>query len=769
VEIVGIVSTITYRNEDNGYCVVRLSNGLTAVGSMPFVAVGGEYKFFGRFVNNAKHGEQFEIAKYELLPPDNESKIAAFIGGGLLYGVGPVTAKKIVKKFGQETLNILANSPEKLSGVRGISPSKADRIGQGFKEIQALQSTVMYFTKFEISLNMAIKIYKHYGETAVAVVSRNPYALIETIDGIGFLTADKMAKTLGVAHNGAFRVRAGVVYCLSQSAEIDGNTYSPLPNLSKSVCRLLMINTEQLVPLFNGIINELCLDRILVAVDIDGVSGVMLSKYFNAEKIIAQKINLLRGAETQDDGIDGLIAHYQQLNNIVLHKNQITAIRTAITHGFSIITGGPGTGKTTIIKAILYINQANGQTTQLLAPTGRAAKRICETTGAEAQTIHRCLDIDYKGGGGKAFAYDNPDNYIKSDFVVVDEVSMCDAVLTSQLLRKIMVGTHTVFVGDIDQLPSVGAGNVLCDIIGSGVVPVVRLTEIYRQSEKSTIAVNAHRINCGDLPLLDNKSSDFFFEYAETPAQIKDRVLSLATTRLPKYLGEKGGNIQILSPMKLGEAGVNNLNIVLQDKINPKKDGVNDFVYGDTTFRVGDRVMHTVNNYKQEWERNGETGTGVFNGDIGVIRSINADDGEVAVELEDGRTTNYLRPELSALTLSYAITVHKSQGCEFDAVIVPVTGGAYMIMTRNLLYTAVTRAKRLVILVGRTENIQKMVENTYTKKRHSALKHLLKLFVNIAGEFPVTEIPTPATEIADAVTEIPTPAPEIADAPTIPN
>ncbi|MDR1917405.1 MAG: AAA family ATPase [Christensenellaceae bacterium] len=784
MEIVGVVSNITFRNEDSGYSVVRLSNGIIAVGTMPFVAVGGEYKFFGRYVTHAKHGEQFEIAKYELLPPDNDSKIIAFIGGGLIYGVGPVTAKRIVKKFGKGTLDIMANSPEKLSAVHGISPTKAQKIGEEYKQIQSLQEVVMYFAKFEISLNMAIRIYKHYGDTAVAVASRNPYTLIEAIDGIGFLTADKMAKTLGVAHNSNFRVRAGIIYCLGQSAETDGNTYLPLPVLSKSVCRLLQINMEELVPLFNGIINELCLDRILVPVDIDGISGVMLAKFFNAEKIIAQKVNLLMGDTNTYTGgeIDDLLAHYEELNRIKLHEKQKDAVKTAINSGFCVITGGPGTGKTTIIKAILYITRANNLTTQLLAPTGRAAKRICETTGAEAMTIHRCLDIDYKGGGGKSFTYDNPDNYIKTDLVVVDEVSMCDAVLSSQLLRKIMVGTRVVFVGDIDQLPSVGAGNVLADIIKSGVVPVVRLTEIYRQNEKSTIAINAHRINCGQIPLLDNKSTDFFYEFADTPAEIRDKVLALATTRLPKYLAQMGGpgatpggtenndtaqgnnignnaitqgnkvvgnrtiqsggtannitnNIQILSPMKLGDAGMNNLNLVLQSALNPESNTKPQYAYGDTIFRVGDRVMHTVNNYKQEWQRGGEHGKGVFNGDIGTILTINKDDGEIVVELEDGRTTTYLRPDLAALTLSYAITVHKSQGCEFDAVIVPVVNGAYMIMTRNLLYTAVTRAKRLVVLVGRTDNIQKMVENTYTKKRHSALAKFLQQFVNTASDY----------------------------------
>jgi exodeoxyribonuclease V alpha subunit len=370
MEIVGIVTNITFRSEDTGYSVVRLSGGIIAVGIMPFVAVGGEYKFFGRFTSHARHGEQFEISKYELLPPDNESKIIAFIGGGLIYGVGPITAKKIVKKFGRNTLDIMANAPENLSAVSGISPSKAQRIGEEYKQIQSLQEVVMYFTKFEISLNMAVKIYKQYGDAAVAVVSRNPYALIETIDGIGFLTADKMAKTLGVAHSSNFRVRAGIVYCLSQSAETDGDTYLPLPVLSKSVCRLLQIKMEQLVPIFNDIINELCLDRILVSVDIDGVSGVMLVKFFNAEKIVAQKINLLKcGIAGYTGGeINELIAHYEQLNDIKLHEKQAEAIKTALNSGFSVITGGPGTGRV----------RRNDMAKKNITPVGQALAAVQE-------------------------------------------------------------------------------------------------------------------------------------------------------------------------------------------------------------------------------------------------------------------------------------------------------------------------------------------------------------------------------------------------------
>jgi exodeoxyribonuclease V alpha subunit len=443
---------------------------------------------------------------------------------------------------------------------------------------------------------------------------------------------------------------------------------------------------------------------------------------------VASKLCLLNTAKKEiSDGaeIGGLFEHYEALNGIELHETQKKAIIMAVSSGVSVITGGPGTGKTTIVRAILYINEAQGITTQLLAPTGRAAKRLEETADASASTIHRALDIDYKGGRG-VFTYDDPENIIRADVVIVDEVSMCDIILMNQLLQKIMRGTRIIFIGDIDQLPSVGAGNVLGDIIGSEVLPVVRLTEVYRQTELSKIVTNAHAINNGNMPDISNKSNDFFFETANNPAAIKTKVISLVTERLPKFIGAPSTRIQVLCPMKAGEAGMNSLNLALQEALNPSGLNKPEYEYGQTVFRLGDRVMQVVNNYNQEWTKLGETGTGVFNGDIGIINAVNRQNGEVTVEFEDGRTSIYTRSDLANLVLSYAITVHKSQGCEFDAVVIPVTSGAYMILTRNLLYTAVTRARQLVMLVGSVENIQKMVENTYTKQRFTMLKEFLK-------------------------------------------
>ena len=723
MEIQGTVSAIVFENEETGYRVLRLDNNLTAVGVAPMVAVGTEYKFKGEFVNNAKHGKQFAFTELVLMPPDSEEKILAFLGGGLLPGVGPATARKIVKKFGMDTIAVIEERPQDLALVKGISPQKAESIALNYQSVREMQSVMMWLYRFEISLNLSLKIYQQYGKDTIATVAKNPYVLIETIDGVGFTTADNMAKKLGVSYNGTFRVRAGVVHVLKVSAETDGHTYVTLPDLIGRVCRLLRIKMEQLTPTFNAIISELCIDRVVVSVDVDGVQGLQLIRFFNAEKAIAQKLLLLMQEPKQLNNVDGLIDHYEKMQGITFHETQKQAIKQAVTGGVTVITGGPGTGKTTIIKAILYINQANEISTQMLAPTGRAAKRIEETTGQSAMTIHRCLE---------KFSHDPHNSFITQEMVIVDEVSMCDCMLTASLLKKILAGTKVVFIGDSDQLPSVGAGNVLADIIDSGVVPTIRLTQVYRTGDKATIAINAHRINHGEMPLLDNQSSDFFYSGAETPENIKDTILGLCLTRIPQYLGVDSSRVQVLAPMKLGPAGVINLNKCLQEVLNPPAEDKTEFLYGETIFRVGDRVMHTVNNYKQEWTKNHEEGKGIFNGDIGKIIEINKFSKEITVELEDGRVTIYPASELASLTLSYAITVHKSQGCEFDAVVIPVVSGAYMIMTRNLLYTAVTRAKRLVMLVGKQENVQKMVSNTFTKKRNSCLNKYLQYFKDMA-------------------------------------
>jgi exodeoxyribonuclease V alpha subunit len=740
MKIMDSVVGIVYRNDENGYSVLKLEGGTTAVGVFPQVAEGQEFQFEGEYVQNAKFGKQFKVTNYTAHEPNTPDRIRQFIGSGLISGIGPATAERIVKTFGLDTLAIMEFRPDELKAVKGISEKKAVQIGERYAEVKEMQKSVAFLQQYEISLNLAIRIFNQYKAATIERVRQNPYQLIEAIDGVGFLTADKLAKSLGVAYSGRFRVRAGVVYVLKTAAETDGHTCLPTERLFALVMRLLLIKADNLRPIFDEVLFDLCVDKYLSRAG----DRVALTKYYNAEKNIAAKLRFLIEHSWANDrpslkgqrGAGELLDHYQQIHKIKLHEKQRLAVESAVQNGVTVITGGPGTGKTTIIRAILFINNARHEKTQLLAPTGRAAKRLEETCGIQASTIHRALDIDYKGGKG-VFTYDDPENYLRADVVIVDEISMCDAVLMNQLLAKVMAGTRIVLVGDIDQLASVGAGAVLSDIIASDVVPTVRLTEIYRQDAMSKIVESAHAINRGEMPDLSNKSNDFFFEAATSPGEIKRKVISLVTTRLPGYLASRltaangaprVANVQVLCPMKLGEAGMTALNSALQAALNPPRDGAAEYLYGETIYREGDRVMQTLNNYQQEWTRadSGEAGEGVFNGDLGRVTAVNPQNGEVRVTFEDGRETVYVRSDLTALTPSYAITVHKSQGCEFDAVVIPITSGAYMILTRNLLYTAVTRARNLVMLVGDPVNIEKMVSNTYTKQRFTLLQHFLK-------------------------------------------
>ncbi|MCL2755634.1 MAG: ATP-dependent RecD-like DNA helicase [Firmicutes bacterium] len=732
MQLVDEIADITFRNEENGYSVIRLkTSNITATGVFAFVSVGAELTLHGEFVNNAKYGKQFKVTSYEITPPNTPKKIKQFIGSGLIEGIGPVTAERIVKTFGKDTLKIMENAPEELIAVRGISEKKAKVIGEKYATIKQMQAAIIFLQKFEISLNMAVKIYKSYGEKTIEAVQSNPYSLIERVDGIGFITADKMARDLGIDYTSSFRVRAGLVYCLKQASEKDGHTFLPHKALFQDVIKLLKIKTEQLEPVFEEVLRDLCLDKFLTMVKSDKEQGYMLTKYYVAERSIATRLNshAIDFEEEQIKGVDKLLNHYQKINNIELHDKQKEAVRLATSGGVCVITGGPGTGKTTIVKAILYINEAQGLNTRLLAPTGRAAKRMEEATGMPASTIHRALELDYSNNS-RNVQFEDWDGALSADVVIVDEFSMCDVQLTSQLLKRILPRTRIILVGDADQLPSVGAGSVLNDILQSSVISTVCLTEIYRQEGTSQIVHAAHAINKGMMPDLSNKSSDFFFVNSQSASQVKQNVVSLATTRIPNHMNVSPSKIQILCPMKVGEAGMNSLNLALQESLNPPVMEKPQYEYGDIIYRTGDRVMQTMNNYDQEWTRNEhgmmDNGTGVYNGDIGEIIQINRQNGEVVVQLEDGRVTTYTRSDLSNLVLSYAITVHKSQGCEFDVVIIPIVSGAYMILTRNLLYTAVTRAKKMVVLVGDSINIEKMVNNTFTKKRYTMLKEFLR-------------------------------------------
>ncbi|MBQ0017509.1 MAG: ATP-dependent RecD-like DNA helicase [Clostridiales bacterium] len=728
--ISGEIDSIVFRNEENGYTVLDLdSNGelLTCVGKFPSVSGGERVELEGDFVKN-KYGNQFATTKVKVLPPNSCDGIVKYLSSGLIKGIGPVTAQAIVDKFGADTLYIMEFNPDKLAEVRGVSKQKAITIAKTFYEVKSMQNAVMFLQSYNITTNLAVKIYKTYQDNTEEVVKTNPYKLVEDVDGIGFSTADKIAQKIGIPANSDFRFRAGILHILKENSEKSGNTYILKKNLITNLYNLL--NVEENEEKIDSILTSLTFDGQIKQFDYEDEQCVMLAKFFKIESSIASKLVALKHkySDTEVD-LSQEISEYEMLNGIELHSHQKDAVQMAVNSGASIITGGPGTGKTTIVKCILSCLKKQRKSVILLAPTGRAAKRLSESTGEDAKTIHRALDLDYKNGNGMFNTLDE-NNPLKQDVIIVDEVSMVDAQLMFHLLKAIKPFAQLIMVGDKDQLPSVGAGNVLADILSSGVIPVCMLTEIYRQDAKSYIITNAHLINNGKMPILDNTSKDFFYSNIVDPEQMLFNCVNMVTMRLPKFAKTEAEKIQVLAPMKAGACGVDNLNKELQKVINPSNLNKKEIITEFAIYREGDKVMQTVNNYEQEWTRLcedglNESGLGVFNGDIGKIEEINLETGEITVLFEDGRKAIYPRISLSELVLSYAITIHKSQGSEFDVVVIPIVSGASMILTRNLLYTAVTRAKKLVVLVGAKFNIKRMIDNDYTVKRYSMLKQYL--------------------------------------------
>ena len=729
--LTGTIEDIVYRNEENGYTVARLEKDdsvVTVVGKFIDVQVGAEVKLEGKY-EKTKYGVQYAFESYEMSVPQSMEGLEKYLGSGLIRGVGPVTARKIVEHFGADTLDVLEYAPQKLQKVSGISEKKAIEIGFSFKEHREVQNTIILLQGYNITTNMALKIYNVYHEKTADIIKNNPYKLVEDIDGIGFATADKIAQNAGLPQDSTFRIRAGLIYVLKTSCEKNGNTYLPKVMLLEEAAKALELVLEDYQEKFQQAFDSLCVDRTAVTTWVDNTEIVMLSKYYYYENSIAQKLVWL--ANCQEEGkfdVDEEIASYESKNNISLHEEQKNAIKGAINNGVFVITGGPGTGKTTIIKCILEILTAQQKTVSLVAPTGRAAKRMSDSTGREAKTIHRLLEVNVIQSNESFFVH-NESNPLKTDVVIVDEVSMVDAALMCALLKAMPRDCKLILVGDKDQLPSVGAGNVLADILESGVIFYCMLTKIFRQGEKSLIITNAHLINEGKMPLIDNTSMDFFFDSKNDPEVIKDTILELVTTRLPKFLGVDPQTIQVLAPLKAGVCGIENLNKVLQERINPPSSGKRQVEFGRTIFREGDKVMQMSNNYDLEWKKHGryadETGKGVFNGDIGIVSTIDPNTSEVVVEFEDGRICLYTRPDLIDLSLSYAITIHKSQGSEFDTVIIPAIAGPSIILTRNLIYTAVTRAKKMVVIVGEKLYLKRMVSNKYTATRFTLLKKLL--------------------------------------------
>ncbi|HEY8424210.1 MAG TPA: ATP-dependent RecD-like DNA helicase, partial [Clostridia bacterium] len=655
--------------------------------------------------------------------------ILRFLASGLIHGVGEVTAARIVDAFGLKTFDVIENNPEQLARIKGISLNKAQKIAQSYSAVQQMREAVMFLQNFGISPSLAIKIYSEYGNSVKDVILKNPYKLVEDIDGIGFLTADKIAQKAGIKPDSDFRLRAGIIYILKTAAEKNGHTYLPIDELSTEVREILNISKtdEELYAFYE----QMAIDGKLKFYKKPEHKCVSLANLFNIEKNIAQRLlALIESADDLKADYSKEIQEYENIKGYKFDSIQKQAITSCLNDGVLIITGGPGTGKTTIISCALYIMRLKGGRFLLLAPTGRAAKRLQEATGEEAMTIHRALQPDFQGRG---FIY-NENNPLDYEYIIVDEISMVDAYLMNGLLKAIRPGTHLILVGDKDQLPSVGAGNVFADILASNKLPVTHLTQIYRQSENSNIVTNAHLINNGKMPIIDNSaSSDFFFLNANTPEKILNAVIEMVTERLPAFTGLSPFKIQVLAPMKNGVAGVINLNRELQNRLNPPSPDKPEIVYGSQVFRTGDKVMHLANNYELEWTKQSENGvitqgSGVFNGDMGIVVSVFSAAGELTVEFEDGRQATYNAETLEELMLAYAITVHKSQGCEFEAAVLALTGGSYMINTRNLLYTAVTRAKKYAVLIGQKETIYKMVKNTYTQSRYTMLKELLDEF-----------------------------------------
>ena len=729
--LTGTIEDIVYRNDENGYTVARLENDdnfVTVVGKFIDIQVGAMVTLNGKF-EKTKYGVQYVFDTYEMSMPKSLEGIEKYLGSGLIRGVGPVTAKKVVERFGEETLDVLEYAPHKLSQIQGISEKKATEIGFSFKEHRDVQNTIMFLQNFNITTNMALKIYNVYKEKTTDIVKNNPYKLVEDVDGIGFLTADRIAQNAGLPKDSLFRIRAGLIHILKTSCEKNGNTYLPKKMLMEESSKALELPFEENEEKFKQAFDSLTLDRTAVVIWLDNVEIVMLSKYYYYENSIAQKLVWLANCQKEENfDVSEEIESFEQRNDIKFHDEQKNAVVGAINNGVFVITGGPGTGKTTIIKCILEILSNQQKTVSLAAPTGRAAKRMSDSTGKEAKTIHRLLEVNAIQSDQSFFVH-NESNPLKTDVVIVDEVSMVDAALMCSLLKALPRDCKLILVGDKDQLPSVGAGNVLADILQSGVIKYCMLTKIYRQEEKSLIITNAHLINEGKMPLIDNSSLDFFFESKNDPEIIKNTIVNLVTTRLPKFLKIDAQQIQVLAPLKAGVCGIENLNKVLQEKINPYASTKRQVEFGRTIFREGDKVMQMSNNYDLEWKRHGrfadETGQGVFNGDIGIIQTVDPQTSEVIVEFEDGRICLYTRPDLIDLSLSYAITIHKSQGSEFDVVIIPAIAGPSIILTRNLIYTAVTRAKKMVVIVGEKQYLHRMVSNKYTATRFTLLKKLL--------------------------------------------
>lgn len=729
MEIVkGYVDHIVFRNEENGYTVMSLSNEegeLTCVGSFLYISEGEMMELQGEYTTHNVYGRQLQVKSYEVKAPEDLLSIERYLGSGAVKGLGAALAGRIVRKFKEETFRIIEEEPERLAEVKGISERKAREIAEQVEEKRDMRQAMIYLQKYGISISLAAKIYQYYGQKIYGIMEENPYRLADDIQGIGFRTADEIASRIGIHTDSDFRIRSGIFYTLLESVA-DGHTYLPARELLPKAGDLLGVNIEDI----EKYLMDLSIERKIVIKQSGEEMRVYASQYYYLELNAAKMLHDLNVKwNLAEDMIEDRLANIEDHAGLALDEMQRTAVKEAVKSGVLILTGGPGTGKTTTINAMIHYFESEGMTISLAAPTGRAAKRMTEATGCEAQTIHRLLEISGNPEGNterSGFGRDE-ENPLESDAIIIDEMSMVDLALMHALLRAVPVGTRLVLVGDRNQLPSVGAGSVLKDLISSKRFSTVTLTKIFRQAIESDIVMNAHKINRGEELVLDNKSQDFFFLKRQESNAIISVVLTLVQKKMPKYVDASMHDIQVLTPMRKGLLGVERLNRILQQYLNPESPKKEEKIYGEKLFRVGDKVMQVKNNYQLEWEictKYGLTvdkGVGVFNGDMGVITEINTYTETLDVEYDEKRKVTYPFLLLEELELAYAITIHKSQGSEYPAVVIPLLPGPRQLYHRNLLYTAVTRAKKCVTLVGSEEALQSMIHNTNEQNRYSSL------------------------------------------------
>ena len=730
--VTGYIDHIIFRNEDNGYTVMVLKgvkdeDELTCVGTFPVITQGASIEAEGSFIQHPVYGKQFQAVRLTEKMPEDAMAMERYLGSGAIKGIGAALAGRIVRHFGSDTLRIVEEEPERLAEIKGISEKKAHEIAIQIAEKSEMRKVMMFLQKYGISLNLGAKIYQKYGDSVYSVLQENPYRLADDISGVGFKIADEIAYRIGIHTDSDYRIKSGLSYTLLQAGG-EGHVYLPKEELFKRAEQLLGVDASYM----EKHLVDLSMERKIIQKEEKGQVLVYPAQYYYLELNTARMLRELDiDCPEDEERVERRISQIQKETGTVLDEMQEKAVKEAAGHGLLVLTGGPGTGKTTTINAIIRFFESEGAELRLAAPTGRAAKRMTEATGYEAQTIHRMLELtgmpeDDREGQPVHFER-NAENPLEADVIIIDEMSMVDIHLMHSLLMAVTAGTRLILVGDENQLPSVGPGNVLRDIIRSGQFPVVELKKIFRQASESDIVVNAHKINRGEQVEINNKSRDFFFLKRYDADIIIRVVIALIQEKLPKYVEAKQFEIQVLTPMRKGLLGVERLNQILQRYLNPPDPSKKEKEIGQGLFREGDKVMQIRNNYQLEWEVRGrygipvDKGVGVFNGDTGIIRMINEFAELAEVEFEDGRYAQYTFKQLDELELAYAVTIHKSQGSEYPAVIIPILSGPRMLMNRNLLYTAVTRARKCVTVVGSEETFREMINNEKQQRRYSSL------------------------------------------------